>query len=49
MDTLQYNAARLYHCDKTGITVVQHKNVKILGLKARVRYLLFNPQNGDLF
>ena len=47
MDTIKHNPARLYNCDKTGITIVQHKHTKILGLKG-VRYLLFNPQNGDL-
>jgi hypothetical protein len=33
MDTNQHNPARLYNCDETGITVVQHKHTKILGLK----------------
>jgi len=47
MYTIQHNPVRLYICDKTGITVVQHKHMKILGLKG-VKYLLFKPQNGDL-
>jgi len=33
MDTIQINPARLYNCDKTGITIVQHKHTKILKLK----------------
>ena len=35
MDTIQHNPARLYNCDKTGITTVQHKHMKILGLKGK--------------
>ena len=35
MDTNQHNPARLYNCDKTGITIVQHKQTKILGLKGK--------------
>jgi len=33
MYTIQHNPARLYNCDETGITTVQHKHMKILGLK----------------
>ena len=33
MDTIKHNPARLYNCDKTSITIVQHKHTKILGLK----------------
>jgi len=33
MDTIQHNPTRLYNCDETGITIVQHKHKKILGLK----------------
>jgi len=33
MDTIQHNPARLYDCNKTSISVVQHKHTKILGLK----------------
>ena len=33
MDTIQHNPARLYNCDETGITTVQHKHKKIWGLK----------------
>jgi hypothetical protein len=47
MDTIQHNPARLYNRDKTGIIIVQHRHMKILGLKG-ARYLPFNPQNGDL-
>jgi hypothetical protein len=35
MDTNQHNPARLYNCNETGITIVQHKNMKILGLKGK--------------
>ena len=35
MDTIQHNPARLYNCDETGITIVQHKHTKILGLKEK--------------
>jgi hypothetical protein len=31
--TIQYNPEKLYNCDETGITIVQHKHTKILGLK----------------
>ena len=33
MYTIQHNPARLYNLDETGITIVQHKHRKILGLK----------------
>ena len=35
MDTIKYNPARLHNCDETGITIVQHKHTKILGLKGK--------------
>jgi hypothetical protein len=35
MDTIQHNPARLYNCGETGITIVQHKHMKILGLKGK--------------
>ena len=35
MDTIQHNPARLYNCDETGTTIVQHKHTKILGLKGK--------------
>jgi hypothetical protein len=35
MDTIQYNPARLYKGDETGITNVQHKHTKILELKCK--------------
>jgi len=35
MYTIQHNPARLYNCDETFITIVQHKHTKILGLKGK--------------
>jgi len=35
MYTIQHNPARLYNCDETGITVLQHKHTKILVLKGK--------------
>jgi hypothetical protein len=35
MDTFQHNPAKLYNCDEIGITIVQHKHKKILGLKSK--------------
>jgi len=35
MDAIKHNPARLYNCDKTGITIVQHKHTEILGLKGK--------------
>ena len=35
MDTIKHNPARLYNCDKTGFTIVQHKHTKILRLKSK--------------
>ena len=35
MYTIQHNPARLYNCDKTCITIVQHKHMKILRLKGK--------------
>jgi len=42
MDTIQHNAARLYNCDETGITIVQHKLTYLLTylLTPRWRILL---------
>jgi len=37
MDTIKHNPAILYNCYETGITVVQHKHTKILGLKGKRR------------
>jgi len=48
MDTIKHNRARLYNWNEIGNTIVQHKHTKILRLK-RVKYLLFNPQNGDRY
>ena len=48
MDTIQHNPARLYNFDETGITTVQHKHMKILGLKGKRQICSLNPQNGDL-
>jgi hypothetical protein len=33
MGTSEHNPAVLYNCDETGITIVQHKHMKILRLK----------------
>ena len=35
MYTVQHNPARLFNCDKNGITTVKHKHTKILGLKGK--------------
>ena len=35
MYPIQHNSARLHNCDETGITIVQHKHMKILGLKGK--------------
>jgi len=35
MDTIQHKPARLYNCDETGITILQHKHTKILGFKGK--------------
>jgi hypothetical protein len=35
MDTIQHNPTGLHKRDETGITIVQHKHTKILGLKGR--------------
>jgi hypothetical protein len=32
---IQHNPARLYSCDKTGITIVRHKHTIILGVKGK--------------
>jgi len=32
MYTIQHNPARPYNFDETGITILQHKHTKILGL-----------------
>ena len=36
MYTIQRNPARLYNCDETGVTIVQHKHMKMLGLKGKL-------------
>jgi hypothetical protein len=33
--TIQHNPARLYNCDETDITILQHKHTKILGWKGK--------------
>jgi len=43
MDTIKHNPARLYNCDKTGITTVQHKHTKILGLKVKRQISSLQP------
>jgi len=35
MYVIQHNPARPYNCDKTGITIAQHKHMNILGLKGK--------------
>ena len=35
MDTIHHNPARLYNCDENGITIVEQKHTKILGLKGK--------------
>jgi hypothetical protein len=37
MYAIQHNLATLYSCDKTGITIVQRKHTKILGLKDKLQ------------
>jgi len=49
MDTTQHNPARLYNCDETGITILQHKHTKILGVKGkRQRSSLQSAEWGSL-
>ena len=49
MDTIQRNLARLYNCDKTCVTIVQHKHTKILGLKDKLQiYSLQFAERGSL-
>jgi len=45
MCTIQHNPARLYNCDKTDITIVQHKHTKILGLKGKRQ--IYSVQSAD--
>jgi hypothetical protein len=35
MDTIQHNSAKPYNCEESGITIVQYKHMKILGLKGK--------------
>jgi len=35
MYNILHNPARLYNCDETGITIVQHKHVKIWRLEGK--------------
>ena len=35
METIKHNPARLYNCDESDITIVQHKHTKILGLNGK--------------
>ena len=35
MNTIKHKPARIYKSDETGITIVQHKHMKILGLKCK--------------
>jgi hypothetical protein len=45
MYTIQHDPARLYNCDETCITIVQHKHTKILELKGK-RQISF-AQSGE--
>jgi hypothetical protein len=45
MDTIQHNSARLYNCDETGVTVVQHIHTKILELKGK--HQIFSLQSAE--
>jgi hypothetical protein len=35
MGTIQHNPARFYNCDDTGITFVEQKRTKVLGLNSK--------------
>ena len=49
MYIIQHNPARLYNCDETGITTVQHKYTKILGLKGKPQISSVQPaERGSL-
>jgi hypothetical protein len=48
MDRAQHNPARLQNATQTGITIVQHKHTKILGLKGKRQISFFSPLKGDL-
>jgi len=49
MDNIKHNPARLYNCDKTGITIVQHKHMKILGMKGKRQISSLQPaERGSL-
>jgi hypothetical protein len=41
-----YHSTLCCSWDEMGMIILQHKHKKILGFKARVRYRLFNLQNG---
>ena len=43
--TIQHNPARLYSCDETGISIVQHKHMKILGVKGKCQISSVQPAN----
>jgi hypothetical protein len=46
---IQHNPARLYNGDETGITIVQHKHTKILGLKFKRQISFLKPsERGSL-
>jgi hypothetical protein len=49
MDNIQHISERLYNCDETGITIVQHKHTKILGLNGkRHRSSLQSAERGSV-
>jgi len=45
MYTIQHNPARIYNFDKTGVTIVEYKYTKILGLKGKRQ--IYSVQSAD--
>ncbi|KAJ8968235.1 hypothetical protein NQ317_011351 [Molorchus minor] len=35
LEKIKHSPSRLYNCDETGITIVQHKHTKVVGLKGK--------------
>jgi hypothetical protein len=49
MDTIHLNPARLYNCDKTGITVLKHKHTKLVELRGKRQiYSVQSAERGSL-
>jgi hypothetical protein len=49
MYTIQHSPARIYNFDKTGITIVEYKHRKILGLKGKRQiYSVQSTERGSL-